>query len=249
MPARRRAAARRSAARAPDSRTSAAGTRATISAPLLVASRARARSISASSSGSSTSPPASSRSATPNVSCRIDDRPRQRHEDVVELGPRLPADAQHVFEPAVATSATRAPLRSSTALVATVDPCTTRRPSPLRTVPRRRQGSPATDRRRRAQFVDDEAVRPEPHEVGERPACVDPEPKHGRIVLSGRRRLAAEWPRAERQHRHSNLERPASPRTFSSVRRRRRGGVRAATGAPSRSSSSTTAVWMIQSRG
>ena len=46
----------------------------------------------------STWPVASSRSATPNVSARLDERPRQRHEDVVELGPRLPADAQDVLE-------------------------------------------------------------------------------------------------------------------------------------------------------
>ena len=110
-----------------------------------------------------------------------------RHEDVVELGPRLPADAERrPRSPRSRRAPTRAPLRSSTALVATVDPCTTSAPGrPARQSRDARENRARRIVGRRSELVDDEPARVQPHEVGERPAGVDSDAdRHGRIVLS-----------------------------------------------------------------
>ena len=55
-------------------------------------------SIAASSSAASTSPSASSRSRTPKGEPALHERSRRRHKDVVQLGARLAANADHILE-------------------------------------------------------------------------------------------------------------------------------------------------------
>ena len=61
-------------------------------------------------SASAPRPSASSRSVMPNVRPASTMRPRQRHKDVVELGPGLTADVQHVLEAGASRPAPRARL-------------------------------------------------------------------------------------------------------------------------------------------
>src|SRR5690606_20901875 len=56
---------------------------------------------------------------------RRDQGRRLGRRQVVQFAAGLPADVQHVPKPRRVTKAVRAPFRSRTALVATVEPCTT----------------------------------------------------------------------------------------------------------------------------
>ena len=102
---------------------------------------------------------------------RFDHRAIGAHHEVVQLVTRLPAAiASHVFKnPFVVTSATRAPLRSSTALVATVDPWTTSETASLPT----NSAMPEKDGARRdrpastVHLVHRESARIEAHQIGE----------------------------------------------------------------------------------
>ena len=97
-PARRAAAGRPRAARAPDSRTNAGGRRRRCRRPRSRIARASRSTRGLDRARRCTAPVGVEPLGDAERQRRIDERPRQRHEDVVELRPRLPADAQHVLE-------------------------------------------------------------------------------------------------------------------------------------------------------